>query len=594
MRALRTSAQISICLVVLSAACGDDGAPRRRGDVDGGVPRPVGNLEIDVDGDCATPVIRGDAFARARVFSPAEAGTAVELQVLDGPATVRRPGDPGALRAEADVETGAAEFIVECEGYGVVRLAASDVEGRAAIAPHILCARPSQFERNCRSAQPPTPSGSWRIEQLAPTGELGRRLAPRGSRLGDVRDTVSLKLRLIFEDQSKPLTPGILSVRVADGSVEGVEIIPRFAETEPLTGEAIFNVRAGSVPGGFRLVYTATLDDEQLAVDSAPFVITEAPTERIAIECDGGLRPRLAFDAFGGLLQRRGGADCEIRAEGADGGTPPDRTRAWVLTEAGFVTPPVRRLGANGRVDFTINAFDDFPRDVAPPGPSALDGLVTIVGITEGAEPFEDRDGDGVFTDGIDGFDARHDVAEPFVDLDDDGERDEGESFFDTNGDGEWSPRNGERDGYALLWASTRLRWVGPLADDEASIRLDCVAPHCSPTPVPGVHDVHPDHAACAGAIGYLLPAAEVVGAVRAADLNGQCVAEGGTGSLAVFPPEAARFAAPVHVPLGPCASDGAVDVPFRLHLKRAGPGPFTVALIFDDRPAIERRLCAP
>jgi hypothetical protein len=208
--------------------------------------------------------------------------------------------------------------------------------------------------------------------------------------------------------------------------------------------------------------------------------------------------------------------------------------------------------------------------DAPPRGPSALDGLVTVVGVVEGAELPE------------------LDVAEPFVDANDDGERGPEERFLDTNGDGEWSGPNGEVDDLALHSAVTRLRWVGPVADVPETLRLECEAPGCSPTPVPGVHDC-PD-----GAVAYLFPGAVVPGSARPADRNGQCTTDGGAATLFVTPAEAATIEDAEAVPLGPCSPAGLGPTPFTLRLKRAQPGPFTLGLGLPDGTLVERTLCAP
>ena len=553
---------------VLLLACdsGDGPVTFVAGDGGVGIPR-IGLVSFEVTTACATPVVFPGENAPVTVRSPARAGSEVLARVVDGPARLIEAEDDDV--ASRPIISGTARFNLTCTGFGTVRLFARDGGGRTATSDPVLCARPSGYDRACRSQQPPRPLGDWRVEQFEPTGELNRRLAPRGQAFGPLADQKPLKLRLVFEGGSRPATRGEVSVEVLPGGPDGVAVEPPTQATDQGTGEAVFNLAAGEASGEFQLHYTARLDGEVRELTSRPFVVTAPPAVGAEVSCTRGERPVPAFDANGGLVGAQVGVDCTLKARSVEG-PPAEGTRFWVLTEAGQAAPPRGRLGPEGQVDFTVVVGGRPPVDVAPTGPSPLDGLVTVVGVVEGAEL---RD---------------FDVPEPFVDTNDDGVRGADERFLDTNGDGMWTGPNGEVDDIALHWASTRLRWVGPVADVPETLRLDCEPPGCSPTPVPGVHDC-PD-----GADAYLLPGAVVPGTARPADRNGQCTTEGGAATLFVTPPEAATIEDAVDVPLGPCSPAGLAPTPFTLRLKRAPPGPFTLGLGLPDGALVERTLCAP
>lgn len=80
-------------------------------------------------------------------------------------------------------------------------------------------------------------------------------------------------------------------------------------------------------------------------------------------------------------------------------------------------------------------------------GVRPLDGRVTIIAYTDGAEDFTDFNGNNVFDDAdIPGLD----LTEPFVDENENGVYEPGEFFVDTNLNGVWDMGNGEWDGPCL------------------------------------------------------------------------------------------------------------------------------------------------
>ncbi len=579
---MRFAVTRALTLAGVLAAC-DDGGPNP--ELDQGVVRvrPLGGLGIDVDGPCRFDVFLAGAQGTLRVRTPAPEGTAVEARVVDGPGVLLAGERPTRM-----VDGGEARFTFGCDGFGVTHVFARDAQGRTAVSGEILCARPSAYAAACASNVQPVPAGDWTVEQIAPTGVLGRRLAPRGRPAPGLPDAVLVKLRLVFASGRRPETGGAVGVTVSGDAPEGVEVEPDRVGTEAGTGEAGVMLRAGPASGSFTLTYTATLDGETRIVDSLPFVVVRPPADAVRLSCVGGLTPRPWFDATGRVLQGGLGARCLLEAF-ADGGAPLEGTRAWALTEAGTTSRRLRHLEADGTASFYVDAGRPPPVDAAPPGPSPLDGIATVVGIVEGAERFEDRDGDGVFTAGVDAFDPAFDVAEPFIDADDDGRYGAGETFFDTDGDGAWTPANGRPDAVVLRWASARLRWVGPVANDAGAMTLDCAPPDCQPEPVPGVHDgLCPD-----GADAWLGEDAVVPGRARFADANGQCVGEGGATAWFVEP-AGAVIVEGSPPPRGPCGVGGATEVPFTLRLKRAAAGPVHVGVRDAEGGEVWRTLCAP
>lgn len=568
-------------LVLALAGCDDGGAVDA---VDVGVPRvrPSGELVVDLDGPCRHPVLSADAEGVLRVRTPAPEDSAVEARVVDGPGRLL-DGD----RPARPVQAGEVRFPFACDGFGITHVFARDDQGRTAVSAEILCARPSGFARACASNVPPRPLGPFTVEQFAPTGDLGRRLAPRGRGGVGVEDQVTVKLRLVFEGGLRPETGGVIEVSVADGAPPGVEVEPARVATEPGTGEASVVLSAGEASGTFVLQYAGLLDGERVEVDSRPFVVTRPPADTVTITCAGDAAPRPWFDAAGGVRVDAEGVRCRLAAT-ADGGPPVEGTRAWVLTEAGSTNRRPRTLEADGAVEVYVDPGRPPPRDVVPVGPSPLDALATVVGIVESTEPFDDVDGDGVFTAGVDGFDPADDVEEPYVDADDDGRYTPGEVFFDTDGDGAWSPANGVPDALALRWAATRLRWVGPLDTGPDALRLDCVPPRCFDAPVPDLH------AACAGPMdAWLAEDAAVTGEARAVDRNGQCVAASGAARWFVEPPGALVLEGEPPR-LGPCGLGGAAATPFRLLLKRDAQGPVRFGWRAPDGAEVARIVCAP
>lgn len=564
-------------------ACDDDGGLVTVVFDEGVPPIPrLGILSIEVETGCRTPVVFPGETAPVRVRSPSRDGTDVTARVVDGPARL--------VEAEGDIArrpliAAEARFNLECTGYGLVVLFARDAGGRVGTSDPLLCARPSGYDRACRSAIAPAPLGDWTIEQFDPTGVRNRRLAPAGRAFASVPDRRPLKLRLVFERGDRPATGGEISVDVLPGAPPGVAVSPESVPTAIGTGEATFDLASGADSGEFRLRYTGLLDGERREVTSEPFVVTAPPAVSAEVTCEGGQRPLRAFDGMGGLVGGGVGVACTLLARSADG-PPVDGTRYWVLAEAGEAMPRRGRLDADGRAEFFIAVDGRPPVDAPPAGPSPLDAVVTVVGVVEGAETFEDLDGDGIYTAGVDRV---VDVAEPYVDADDDGERGPNERFLDTDGDAAWSGPNGVLDDLVLHAAQARLRWVGPVADVPETLDLECGPPACSRTPVPGVHEACPD-----GADAYLLPGAVVRGSARPADRNGQCTTEGGAATLFVTPAEAARVEDAPEVPLGPCGLAGLASTPFTLRLKRAAPGPFTLGLGLPDGDLVERTLCAP
>ena len=101
--------------------------------------------------------------------------------------------------------------------------------------------------------------------------------------------------------------------------------------------------------------------------------------------------------------------------------------------------------------------------------------MVNIIAYTNGAEQFDDLDGDGVYTNGVDFFDGANDTPEPFQDFNNNGSYDLGvDLFVDINPvNGAWDDVDNDTwDGNTVIWTSTNIQiYTGPpqIFDCDAS-----------------------------------------------------------------------------------------------------------------------------
>jgi formylglycine-generating enzyme required for sulfatase activity len=217
-------------------------------------------------------------------------------------------------------------------------------------------------------------------------------------------------------------------------------------------------------------------------------------------------------------------------------------------TESG-VSPGVVSTDENGRARATLLLGQPEPVDLAPaPYELALqaewarrlpaeemrrraefnprDAVVRVIATTAGMEAFVDTDGDGAYTDGVDPFGLEDDLNEPFVDGNDNGTWDEGEPFQDRDGDGLFTRADGLWTAETLLWRGQTVLFTGP-PDATVSwldaVRCDAGDAACRPCRAEsGCVPVAP--APCdANAIAALRPGGEVDLQVIVADVNGNC-----------------------------------------------------------------------
>jgi formylglycine-generating enzyme required for sulfatase activity len=100
------------------------------------------------------------------------------------------------------------------------------------------------------------------------------------------------------------------------------------------------------------------------------------------------------------------------------------------------------------------------------------DALIRVIAVTAGNEGFDDVDGDGDFTPGLDAFTPGDEPGEPFVDTDDSGTWTAGEPLIDGNGDELWTAGDGYAQRRDDLWISTTVLVTGPPDAALTRVRL--------------------------------------------------------------------------------------------------------------------------
>lgn len=97
------------------------------------------------------------------------------------------------------------------------------------------------------------------------------------------------------------------------------------------------------------------------------------------------------------------------------------------------------------------------------------DGLVSLLVHLQGAEGYDDDNGNGLWDPG-ESFD---DLPEPFLDADDSGAWERGEWFLDLNQSGQWDPGNGRYDGDTRIFRTTHMLWTSaPLVTGPKGSRM--------------------------------------------------------------------------------------------------------------------------
>lgn len=98
------------------------------------------------------------------------------------------------------------------------------------------------------------------------------------------------------------------------------------------------------------------------------------------------------------------------------------------------------------------------------------DGLVSLLVHLQGAEGYDDDNGNGQWDPG-ERFD---DLPEPFLDSNDSGQWERGEWYLDLNQSGQWDPGNSRYDGDTRIFKTTHILWTSaPLTTGPGSSRME-------------------------------------------------------------------------------------------------------------------------
>ena len=154
----------------------------------------------------------------------------------------------------------------------------------------------------------------------------------------------------------------------------------------------------------------------------------------------------LSLDA--GIL----GLESNISAYVGDryGNVIPDGTPVSFMTEGGTIglSTGFDTTTTSGVASATLRTANPFPSD----------GLSKVVAYTSGSESYQDNDGDGVYTDEVhDTFLTDTDMSEPYIDANNNGFYETGELFIDSNGDGEFTLKNGVFDAKTTIWIGMNI-----------------------------------------------------------------------------------------------------------------------------------------
>lgn len=261
--------------------------------------------------------------------------------------------------------------------------------------------------------------------------------------------------------QGNPVSDGVKVVFTLNGpkggeyigtSTTGVNTAGNATSTESATsdgGKATVILNSGKVSGPVTI--TATIKNTKLSSSS--------PTISIGGGVVSGPHFNLAANRLNlpGLI--RSDAQSTIFAYVADrfgNFNVLEGTSISFYTEAGAID----RSGItdkNGKASVQLRTQNPDPVLAASPSPDPKNGHVTVIATVMGEEGFDDTNGNGVYDlIGANGqpepFD---DLPEPFIDSNDNNVRDSGpvgslfefEEFIDSNGDGQYSPKNGLWDG---------------------------------------------------------------------------------------------------------------------------------------------------
>ncbi len=148
-----------------------------------------------------------------------------------------------------------------------------------------------------------------------------------------------------------------------------------------------------------------------------------------------------------------------------------DGTPVSFITEGGTIGT------SSGFNTTTISGVATATLRTANPTTPALGGIVPVgnpgrcrvVVYTSGSESFEDLNGDGVYTAGVDRFVASSDMSEPYIDANDSGQYEVGELYIDADGNGQFTPANGVYDAKTTIWTSGNVVFSAGISVQIAS-----------------------------------------------------------------------------------------------------------------------------
>lgn len=188
-------------------------------------------------------------------------------------------------------------------------------------------------------------------------------------------------------------------------------------------GSAIARVRAGDVPGVFRV--RATVRGTGQSADSATLVVSTGRADQDSFS--------LSFETLNIEGSSFDGVTTQVSVRAGDRLQNPvaDGTAIYFTAEGGLIAPECRTVAGTCSVILQSS------------NPRPTDGRVTVLARTEGTESWRDANGNGLFDSG-EAFDDRGEV---FRDDNEDGVRSAGELFFDANGNGSFDIANGRLDG---------------------------------------------------------------------------------------------------------------------------------------------------
>jgi hypothetical protein len=320
---------------------------------------------------------------------------------------------------------------------------------------------------------------------------------------------------MVFQAQDATGKIGVSNVPVTfSGTATGTTQCPNPAAPclTDSNGEVTIGVHSAQVAAAPYVVASITLPNGETAsaVGQAVVVGTQPSAGRSSISCSPINLAAYAGPAGAGptcFLQGALETSCTISLVDRFGNAIGIAVPGTVYYEEGppiffpYDTPAFGQASP-GVVSIDLFSSDCFPLDVAPlpPGPglpdgepsypgscngeqrtfNPRDGLVTVIGVFTGEEPFEDTAGTGTWVPG----DAWVDMPQPFVDANDNSVWDPDEYCVGNNGNGSCAGPNHVWDGNAPVWVETRILLTGdplvsgsPALGDDAGASLATWAP---------------------------------------------------------------------------------------------------------------------